>query len=180
MAKKEKHEKPEVQPSKAAMAQAALISTAADANATLRHIGWLENRIAATVAHEREKILAAQKRLADDTAQDLADIGALEKALEAFAFEHKGELFTAEKRSIKLSCGDLGLKWEKPHLEYLIAEETVVNRMEAAELPSELLHIEKTPNLKLLIDYDADFLKPFGLAKKQDEKFWYKVKPEVK
>jgi phage host-nuclease inhibitor protein Gam len=180
MAKKQAEKKPELRPSDEA-AELCVIGSAIDIDAALRQIGRLENRVATTIAHEREKVLAAQKRMTDDTAQDLMDLGVLEAALEVFVRGHRAELgIDDEHRSMKLNCGEVGMKWQKPHLELAVAEETVINRMEAAELPSELIHVEKKPNLKLLIDFDADFLKPFGLLKKQVENFWYKVKPEVK
>jgi phage host-nuclease inhibitor protein Gam len=182
MGTKKKIQKPLPMPSKETAAIVPAMNEAGAEN-ILRQIGRLENSVAKVVAREREKILAAQKKMADETAQDLADIAVLEKALEQFAVGHKDELFTERKRSIRLACGDFGIKWEKPYIELLVDEETVVNRIKASkefDNPEELIHRKEMPNLVRLIDYENDVLKPLGLTKKQGEKFWYKVRPEVK
>lgn len=154
------------------------IKTREEANAALKEIGQITDQKQLILVRERNVIRDAEKRIADETAPLDKQIAAREKTLEKWAETNKQELFK-ESRSVEMECGWLGYRWGKWRMKFLVVAETVVNRI-AAKGRRDLLRVVKEPDVKKLLDYDNDFLEPFGLKKIRREKFFCEPKPEVK
>jgi phage host-nuclease inhibitor protein Gam len=139
----------------------------------LKEIGEVNRRIEAITANMNEEIAKSRSRAEVDIAPLQARIRALETGMEAFAIQHKEELFKKAKTK-RLNFGEIGFRQSTK----ITVSKNTLDRLIEMEA-DDAIHTVRRPNKDVLATWDDEELREVGAKKKTEDVFGYKVKEEA-
>lgn len=148
------------------------IKTVEEANDAMREYGELKRITQDIESRLNDDIAALKAQAAEEAAQHLTRMSALENGLNSFSEVHKAEIFK-DKRSLTLDYGTLGYR-KSTELGTVKGStwKTVLGRLKELAF-SEAIRVKEEPDKDVIGQWPEERLALIGCERREKDAFWF-------